>query len=185
MKERFLLTISIMMSLSLSACASNGSKKVSGKPICAAWLAPDSAAYSKLGRRLASVLFSPQTVKCYHLSGKAEVAKSDVEIEKNFVRDTLLATLQAGEINVLQYALLKPAKSYARDSVIVMSPYMPVLEFEFAKKKEKAHVVISLSDFSWTIIYDDKRQFNYTYANEAIIAQFCNYYLSHYKPLNK
>ena len=61
-----------------------------------------------------------------------------------------------------------------------MSPYMPILEFEFANKKEKAHVVISLSDMTWTVFYDDKKQFNFTYANEELLAQFCNYYVSLY-----
>jgi hypothetical protein len=179
MKEKFLISVGIMLCLYLGACASKP-QKGADKPICAEWIKPDSAAYNKLGKRLATVLFAPQSVKCYHLIGKEKVEKGDVEIDKNFVRDTLLATLKPGEIAVLQYSLLKPAKSYRKNSVVVMSPYMPILEFEFTKKKEKAHVVISLSDVSWTIFYDDKKQFNYNYANEDLVAQFCNYYVSLY-----
>ena len=185
MKVKLFLLLSVYMGVSFIACAGSPQKKTTEKPICSEWMTPDSTAYNKLGKRLATVLFSPKTVKCYHLLGKAEVAKDDVEIEQHFVRDTLLATQKSDEIAVLQYALLKPAKSYERDSITVMSPYMPILEFEFTQKKETAHVVISLSDFSWTIIYDDKRQFNCTYANGELISQFCNYYLSHYKTVNK
>lgn len=179
--KKILFITCIMAFLSLNACASGG-KKQSEKPICAEWLFPDSSAYSKLGKRLTAILFSPQKVNCYYLVGKEKIGKDDVEIETNFVRDTLLAKLTNGEIAVLQYSLLKPSKSYEKkDSVIVMSPYMPILEFEFVNKKEKAHVVMSLSDMTWTIIFDDKKQFNFPYANVELVSQFCNYYVSKYK----
>lgn len=179
--KRILLFACIMAFQSLCACAS-GEKKPSEKPLCAEWMLPDSSAYNKLGKRLSTVLFSPQKVNCYYLIGKEKVGKDDVEIENNFVRAKLLASLKSDEIAVLQYSLLKPAKSYEKKgSVIVMSPYMPIIEFEFIKKKEKAHVVISLSDMTWTIIFDDKKQFNYPYANGELVAQFCNYYISKYK----
>ncbi len=179
MKKKNFLFVGFMLCICLVACA-NSSAKTEEKPICAEWLQPDSGAYEVLGKRLATVLFSPQSVKCYHLIGKEKIMEGDVEIEQNFVRDTLLATLKSDEIAILQYALLKPALSYKKDSVVVMSPYIPVLEFEFGKKKEKAHVVISLSDMTWTLFYDDKRQFNFNYANEHLLAQFCEYYLSIY-----
>ena len=184
MENNFLMSIGLMLCLSLSTCANNPPAKKE-KPICDEWLLPDSAAYNKLGKRLATILFAPQKVKCYQLIGKEKVEESDIEIEQNFVRDTLLATLKSEEIAVLQYALLKPAKSYEKDSIMVMSPYMPILEFEFTKKKEKAHVVVSLSDMTWTVFYDDKKQFNYNYANKELFAQFCNFYLSHYNKNQK
>lgn len=177
MKGKILVSICTMLCFCVIACASKP-KKTEDKPICAEWLKPDTAAYNKLGKRLAGVLFAPQKVKCYRLAGKEKVAENDVEIEKNFVRDTLLSTLKKEEVAVLQYSLLKSGKSYSRDSIIVMSPYMPILEFEFQKKKEIAHVVVSLSDMTWTVFFDDKKQFHYNYANEELIAQFCNYYLS-------
>lgn len=179
--KRILFITCIMAFLSLYACASGG-KKVNEKPICAEWLLPDSSAYNILGKRLTTVLFSPQKVNCYYLIGKEKISKDDVEVETNFVRDTLLAKLNGDEITVLQYSLLKPSKSYEKnDSVILMSPYMPILEFEFIKKKEKAHVIVSLSDMTWTIIFDDKKQFNFPYANGELITQFCNYYIFKHK----
>lgn len=181
--KRILLIACIMASFSLCVCA-NGGKKTNEKPICAEWLLPDSLAYSKLGKRLATILFSPQKVNCYYLVGKEKIDKNDVEIETNFVRDTLLGKLDVSEIAVLQYSLLKPSKSYKKsDGAIVMSPYMPILEFEFIKKKEKAHVIISMSDMTWSIIFDDKKQFNFPYANGELVAQFCNYYVYKYKSI--
>lgn len=184
MRTNFLISISFMLCICFNACAS-GPQKKSEKPICEEWLKPDSVVYSKLGKRLATVLFAPQSVKCYHLVGKEKVEQNDVEIESHFVRDAFLANLKSGEISVLQYSLLKPTKSYKKDSITVMSPYIPILEFEFTKKKEKAHVVISLSDMTWSVFYDDKKQFNFTYANEELITQFCNYYVSLYKSKRK
>ncbi len=169
----------------LCACASNSAKKSKNKPICAAWLMPDSTVCKKLGNRLTSVLFSPQKVKCYHLTGKEHVEKNEVEIEDHYVRDTMICNLSADEISVLQFILLRPSKNYERDSMIVMSPYLPTLEFEFSKKKETAHILVSLSDLSWSVIYDGKRQFNFNYKNHALLETFCKYYLSLYKPKEK
>lgn len=183
--KKALSIICFMAFLGLYACA-NGRVGRSKKPICAEWLSPDHAAYDKLGKQLATILFSPQKVNCYYLVGKEKIGKDDVEIEKNFVRDTLLANLKGGEITVLQYSLLKPSKSYEEaGSVVVMSPYMPIIEFEFIKRKEKAHIVISLSDMTWTVIYDGKKLFTFPYANGELVAQFCNYYISKRKSEKK
>lgn len=181
MRTKFVLVLSFMAGMCLYACAGGHAEKNASKPVCEEWLQPDSVAYNKLGKRLAKLLFAPKTVRCYHLIGKEKVEEGDMEIEKNFVRDTLLATLKSNEVSVLQYALLKPAKSYCKDSMAVMSPYMPILEFEFTNKKEKAHVVISLSDMTWTVFYDDKRQFNFNYSNAELLSQFCMYYVALYK----
>lgn len=181
MRSKIAFILAMMLTLGVSACATNPPKGNDSKPICSEWLMPDSVVYNTLGKRLATVLFSPQSVKCYYLVGKEKVEKEEVEIEPHFVRDTLLATLKPTEIAVLQYTLIKPAESYLQDSLKVMSPYMPILEFEFTQKKEKAHVVVSLSDLTWTVIYDDKRQFNFNYTNRGLINQFCMFYVSKFK----
>lgn len=185
MNYRFILILGLALCLGVSACAWNPKKGKVEKPICAEWLMPDSTAYNKLGKRLTTILFAPQTVKCYHLIGKEKIENGELAFEQNFVRDSLLATFSSNETSVLQYILLKQGENYESDTVRVMSPYLPILEFEFTKKKDKAHVIISLSDLTWTVIYDDKRQFNYNYSNEELIAQFCDFYLSKYKPTTK
>ena len=186
MKPRLLILLVMLMNLSLSACAGEPQKKSSEKPLCAAWLTPDTAAYNKLGKRLSKVLYQPSRVKVYHLVGKEEIGKDEVEIEKNFVRDTLLCDLKNEEIAVLQFSLFSSSKSYLNDSIAVMSPYIPQLEFEFtSKKKEVAHVIISLSDMTWSVIYDDKKQFNFNYDNNELISRLCRYYMSNYKSNKK
>ena len=184
MRTNFFVSVGIMLCFCLWACADRPQKDKE-RLLCAEWLMPDSVAYDKLGKRLATVLFSPQSVKCYRLAGKEKVAEKDVRVEGNFVRDAFLAKLSREEVAVLQYSLMKPAKSYAADSVVVMSPYMPVLEFEFVRKREKAHVLISLSDRTWTVLFDDKRQLTTTYANTELVSRFCNYYVSLYKSRKK
>ncbi len=179
MNKNFFIPLSLVLCLCFGACA-DCPAKTEGKAVCAGWLMPDSAACSVLGDRLTGILFAPQKVKCYHLIGKETIDKDDVEIERNFVRDSLLTTLSKEEIAVLQYALIKPAKSYQTDSILVESPYGPELEFEFTKKKETAHVVVSLSDMTWAVVYDGKHQFRYNYTDKEFIARFCEYYLSGY-----
>ena len=180
MKYRTVSVLVLLMIFAVSVCAWNPRKERKEKPLCPEWMMPDSTVYARLGKRLAGVLFAPQNVRCYRLVGKEKVMEGDVEIESNFVRDTLLSILRPDEVAVLQYALIRPQDSYATDSVRVMSPYLPVLEFEFCKNKETAHVIISLSDMTWTVMYDDKRQFNYNYANEHLLSQFCRFYLGKY-----
>ncbi len=177
MKTKILILTGLFMSLSFYSCAGEFPKKKE-TPLCAEWLQPDSSAYAHLGKRLATILFSPSKVRCYHLTGKETVGKDEIQIEPHFVRDTLISVLTPQEQTILQYALLSSEKNYERDSMVIMSPYVPCLEFEFTKKKESAHIVISLSDFSWSIIYDDKKQFNYNYFETSLIEKFCQYYLS-------
>ena len=46
-------------------------------------------------------------------------------------------------------------------------------------------MLISLSDRTWTVLFDDKRQLNTTYANTELVSRFCNYYVSLYKSRKK
>lgn len=176
MKVKILITSLLFLAVCFAACS--GSSKKDGKPLCDEWKQPDSIAYNQLGKSLATVLFQPKDVKCYHLVGKETIGEDEMQIEPGFVRDTMLAKLDKEEYSLLQFSLLSVGKNYERDSVVVMSPYVPCLEFEFSRKKETAHVIISLSDFSWTVVYDDKRQFNFNYIDTPTMEQFCKYYLS-------
>lgn len=143
------------------------------------WLKPDSASYSQLGKNLTTILFSAQKVECYSLKFSDKKGADDIEIEKNIIRDSLLAILNADQKAVLRYILLSPAQSYQDDTIRVRAPYSPVLEFVFyhKKMKQQAHVIMSLNDMTWTVIYDDKRQFNYNYTNKDAVTRFCKYFL--------
>lgn len=144
-----------------------------GKQVNAAFI-PDSAMCARLGNTVADVLFNPTKIVCYSLTGKAEVEKEDVEIESHYVRDSEIGVLSSKMLPVLPFILTTDEANYSRDSIQVKSPYMPQLEFEFIKKNVQAHVLISLSDYSWTLIYDGKKQFNYNYQNKRAITRFCD-----------
>lgn len=135
---------------------------------------PDSAVYYSLGKTMSDVLFSPSKVTCYTIKGKSIVGKEDYELESHYVRDSLITKLNASQIMLLQFNLLSDAENYKEDSLKVRSPYVPCVEFYFEKKKlQPVHVVVSLSDFSWTIIFDDKKQFNWNYADKRLMERYC------------
>lgn len=147
---------------------------------------PDSTVYKSLGKSLSEILFSPTKVRVYSLKGVENVGQNDVEIEDHFVRDTLITTLDARQLAVLQYLLLAHDENYKKDSMQIRAPYLPQLEFEFTKKKgQTAHVVVSVNDRTWTVIYDDKVQFNWNYANKDLVARFCNYFIEKGRKIKK
>lgn len=138
----------------------------------------DSVVYKNLGKSLYELLSSPQRVSCYFLKAKENIKAEDIVIEKPFVRDTLLVgKISKEDIAILQYLLPMDRENYQNDSVIVKSPYLPVIEFLFTKKKAEAHVLVSLSDFTWTVVYDDKIQLHCNYADKKQIRRFCNKFL--------
>ena len=166
-----MLTLTITGMSSCSAKTPKGSHPNS-------MFSPDSIVYKRLGKSLSEILFSPAKVKVYSLKGVENVGKNDVEIEDHFVRDTLVATLDSKQIALFQYLLLANEENYKNDSVQIRAPYLPQLEFEFIKKKDQiAHVVVSVNDRTWTVVYDDKVQFNWNYANKSLVARFCNYFI--------
>ena len=148
-------------------------------PVCNDWIHPDSVAYQALGRRLTDILINAKTIKVYSLNPKETLNSDDYEVDAHFVRDSLLATLTKEQATVLKYNLISNGANYHNDTtLIVMSPYCPVIEFEFTQKKEVAHIIVSLSNYSWAIKYDDKILFKHNYANGTFIKRFCDYFLN-------
>lgn len=173
--RQFLTTVifAFLPVFAFGSCAQEaGDKGIKAEKVEETWLVPDSASYSKLGKKLTSILFTPTKVQCYHLVYNDSITCNDVQVERNIARGSLIATLDKSQIALLQFALFKPAESYQQDSVTVRAPYNPLLEFVFTKKKEEAHVIVSTNDMTWTVIYDDKRQFNYNFANKETLLRF-------------
>lgn len=185
MKQKILLFAIVLMSFNFVACVDTANGKTSRDM----WLRPDSTISQQLGASLTNVLFSPKKVTCYHLIRKKDITDKDVQPIKGYVRDSLLTVFTDKQTAVLQYLLLTNNKSYSEDIISIEAPYVPVIEFEFAdKKKRVASVIISLSDRSWTIMYDEKEQFNYNYADARLLDRFCNLFLEGYynaKNINK
>ena len=179
MKMKFLFLLSFLCSVtSFASC--NGLKEKSEKYN----VQPDSAVYYSLGKTMSDILFSPSKVTCYTVKGKSTVAKEDYELEPHYVRDSLIAKLNPSQIMLLQFNLLSDKENYKQDSVKVRSLYVPCVEFCFEKKKQQpVHVLVSLSNFSWTLIYDDKRQGNCNYADKRLMERFCKMILG--ETLNK
>lgn len=159
--------------MGLSSCIAK-EPKVSKEPVRV-----DSVVYQNLGKSLYDILSSPQKVSCYLLEAKEEIKKEDIVIEKPFVRDTLLVEkMSKNDVAILQYLLPMDRENYQNDTIKVRSPYIPYLEFLFTKKKSEAHVLVSLSDFTWTVIYDEKRQLHWNYADKKQIRRFCKQFLN-------
>ena len=182
MKKLFLIFMMTLTVIGMTSC----SAKTTRGTLTTSLFAPDSVVYKSLGKSLSEILFSPSKVKVYSLKGVENVGESDVEIEDHFVRDTLIATMDANQVALLQYLLLTNEENYKNDSTQIRAPYLPQLEFEFTKKKgQVAHVVISVNDRTWTVIYDDKVQFNWNYANKRIVTRFCNYFIEQGNKIRK
>lgn len=187
-KKRFVLVFmaSFLCLCGMAACDFFSERKAKEIPVCNDWIHPDSIAYRILGKRLTDVLINAKTVNVYSLNYKDTVNSDDVEIEPHFVRESLLGTLTRDQATVLKYTLIANGANYHRDSTfIVMSPYCPVIEFEFARKKEIAHVIVSLSNYTWTVKYDGKLQFNYNYASGTFVKRFCDYFFKKEKQERK
>lgn len=173
------LTLVLMLMCTLAGLASCNAKTIKkGTAMSKNISYPGDTAKVKLGESLSDVLYAPTKVNVYRLKVKERVGKDDVEVDDHVVRDKLLAVLSSEETAILQYVLLSDEDSYALDSIMVRSPFMPIIEFEFVKKKVTAQVVVSLLDRSWTVWYDDKRQFHFNYSNKKQVERFCRYFLN-------
>ena len=175
------ISLFMLATIPIAACAGCstllGDKESPSKSV--SWLQPDSLAYSQLGKNLYTILFSSNKVECFQLNYCDNPKKEDVVVEENIVRGKSLGVLSADQLAILRFVLFSPAGSYRNDSIRVRAPYDPILEFVFKHKKMKqsASVIISLSDLTWTVLYDDKRQFNYNFTNKETILRFCSLFL--------
>lgn len=173
MRKNYLFFV-LFSVLTISCFAAKEQKmKKESKPAVYA-IQPDSNTYTILGKTMTDILFSPSKVTCYAVKGKAQVDKTDFELESHYVRDSLIAKLTPSQVALFQFLVLSDKSNYSQDSIKVRSPYVPHLELCFEKKKQQVHVLISQSDFSWTICYDDKKQGNWNYAEKRLVRRFCN-----------
>lgn len=153
----------VFICLGVSCCIGKDSTKaITNIPM--AWNTPDSTVFSQLGKRLTDILMSPQKVTCYTI--EIQDTLSDKQLEPYFTKGKEIAKLSREETAIIQHCLISNPKSYQNDSIMLLSPYIPCLLFEFSKKKETAKVLVSLSDYTWTVHFDGKKQFNYNYHSE-------------------
>lgn len=181
----FILIVNMLWMNGFAACSPASKKDTKAKEnvaVCNDWIHPDKVAYKELGRKLTDILINAKTINVYSLVPKEKINSDDFEVDAHFVRDSLLCKLTKEQATVLAYNLISNGANYHNDStLIVLSPYYPIIEFEYVKKKEIAHVIISLSNYSWSIKYDDKVLFRYNYAGGTFIKRFCEYFLNEKK----
>ena len=172
----FLFSCLMLCTLSCSAVTFNNKAKIGRDSIKV-----DSLAQAQLGISVTETLMNPGKVSCYTLKGKSQTDENDFVVEPHYVRDSLVGTLTPEMYSILQFMLIADQSNYKRDSVLVKSPYTPQLEFEFSRKRIVVHVVVSLSDYSWSIIFDGKKQFNWNYAEKELIHRYCTMLINNKK----
>lgn len=171
MKKSLFLVLFMATTISsfASCCPPASQRQESFTAVC---VCPDSTVYSSLGRSLSDVLFNPTKVSLYKLKGKETVAKTDYEVEPHYVRDALIGRVRREVWTIFQFNVLANTVNYQNDSIPVRSPYVPEYELEFVRGKKVAHVVLSPSDFTWSVIFDDKKQFNWNYSDKESMNRF-------------
>lgn len=146
------------------------------------WMLNDSVLAKQIGDSLKQVLFTPDSVKCYHISYKDKIKEKDIEVVKDYVRDSLISILNLSQISVIQYVLISNHANYFNDTIIVQSPYFPTLEFEFTKKDYNSiSIVISTLDRSWKMMSQNKEIHAHNIAEVNQIERFCNYFMNIYE----
>lgn len=135
---------------------------------------PSDSVKAHLGTMASEVIFNPTKVVVYRVEGRDSIREGEVEVEKNFVRTKMVGTLSKDCVRLVQYLLITDSDNYGIDSMRVRSPYVPDIELQFIRKNEVVSVLVSRSDFTWTLISDGKKQFNYNYAEKKAINRLFN-----------
>jgi hypothetical protein len=130
---------------------------------------PCDSVIAQLGKTATEVIFNPSKVEVYRVEGRDSIGKDEVEIEKNYVRKDMIGTLSKDYIKLVQYLLVADPANYKDDDMRVRSPYLPDLEMRFIRKNQVVSILVSRSDFTWTLVSDGKKQFNYNYAEKSAI----------------
>lgn len=174
------IILAFCLSIIMTACANTKSVATDCKQD-SRWMLADSALSKYLADSISLTLFCPDTVKCYHIIYKDTIREKDIQVVKGYVRNTLLTTLNEGQTAILQYLLLSNPTCYSKDTVLVQSPYLPSLEFEFQKQgKPTISVIVSNIDKSWQMLVNREQVSSYNFVDSRPIERFCNYFINLY-----
>ena len=135
---------------------------------------PDSVIVKTLGDTITDVIFNAKKVSVYKLAKVFDSTAVKLGDCEDFARDSFLTDLSPATYAVMDFILLSDTVNYKTDSMLVRTQYYPSLEFEFQKKKEIVKIRISIPDYSWSIIHNNKRRFNFNYKDQYAIQRFCN-----------
>lgn len=134
---------------------------------------PDSTIIKILGDTISDVIFNAKKVSVYKLQKVFDTVAVKLGDCEDFARDSFLTVLKPETFGILDFVLLSDTANYKTDSMLVRTQYYPLLEFEFQKKKEIVKIRISTTDYSWSIIKDNKRRYRFNYKDQYAINRFC------------
>ena len=171
MKYRFIILLSSLLIL-YPSCIGKGKEPKKSMITSKIWANPNDSIIYHLGDTLTDLLFNPQKVVCYSVEPQDSVSTD--QLEPYFKRGESIRKLSKEEIAIMQFSLFSDPDNYVNDTLVVMSPYIPRLDFEFTGRKgKKANIIISLSDFSWSVLFDGKKQFRFNNHSKDMM-RLCN-----------
>lgn len=145
------------------------------------WPLADSLITFQLGNTLANLLFTADSITCYHLIHHDSINQLDFQPEIGYVRDSLIARLLPDQKAILRYVLLSNPANYQEDTMMVQSPYLPIIEFHYKNSEShEASVIISTVNMTWTVLFDGKQQLRHSYVNDSSTQRFFEYFVEQY-----
>lgn len=133
------------------------------------------------------ILSNPEQVICYRLAETDDIDIKTGDTEKldiYWIRTNISKKLNEEEREILFSNLLHNEVNYQKEMALMSSPYVPVVDFQLIHKGKSIDVLVSLSDKSWTIIYDGIRVFNNRYNNGFDFGEFINQIIPLDYPVN-
>lgn len=132
----------------------------------------DSIVMQSLGDSIFQVLFSPDSV----MAAKVNAVKTDTKTQKSISYKPALPMkkVTSNDVQLLQLGYLSDSQNYKNDTIIRMSPYIPIMELDFYRNGEMVKMTVSFSDATWNLVKDDKEVLNYNYKTEEPILKIYN-----------
>jgi len=117
-------------------------------------LKPDSAVIALMGNDLVSMLYEPDSIKCYTLNPLVR-PDSMTKTIAGFAVNEYEGNVADNYISILQF-LMQTEHNYRLDSLEKERKFTPETAFSFFKGKEKADVLIAMNCEMWGFYHNQK-----------------------------
>lgn len=163
----------LVMTLVASCKTINNQKnQVTGDHIGQSIISLDSTVNIILGDSISLFLFSPDSVTVSKLVEKIESTRFSKS--KSFKKSSIPKTIKGIDLQILQQKFLSNKQNYQKDSIVVMSPFIPAMEIDFFKNQDAVNMIISFSDHSWVINKNGQTIINFNYVTEEPLSIIYN-----------